>query len=244
MKSGALEKWLRNGQGREELEDLNWEGANALGVFLQKTLDGLYLSCVDFDMPEERWRPLLKHLPITKLERTPRGGLHAYYYSVKEPERFSVELEDGSKIELLFNKFVIMHPSEGYLKLNDNSIRIIDDANNMFTRFYMRRELILELKHNTNEKGATVDDGMEIGSSITWRWLKTFSRDRLAYDSTPLRALSLPFSCPADKHPSFISAKDKGYFYDFHDGKAYSLKNFLSKVGLLSSEKEENPRKL
>ncbi len=228
---GALEKWLRNGQTRDELEGLDWHGANALGIFLRELETGegrLYPCVLDIDAPEDFWRPLLKHIPITYLEKTPRGGLHAFYYS-KEPiqKTSSVLLENGFRVELLTNKWCVIYPSEGYVKLNDNRPRVVDNALKIFLDFLRDTGLLEKASMPQLNEPQEKENGMRLRSLL--EKVEAFLRPHLAYQGHDYALYHCPFH-PPDRHPSLYLNKRKFYIHDFHDGRSFSLKEFLKAV--------------
>jgi archaellum biogenesis ATPase FlaH len=237
IQKGVLEGWLEHGQTLQELKSLPWEKANAVGVFMEKTNDGLYLSCIDIDAPEEFWRPLLKHLPITRLEKTPRGGLHAFYFSEQKPKKTSIDIGDGRRIELLYEKWCLLYPSQNYERLNSNDIRIVEDVFITFMNFLY--DAGLDFKKDLQDKADNKED-MENTAVIKeyLRKVEDVLKDKLAYNGSGYALFHCPFHEP-DRHPSLYLNKVKGYVHDFHTNESYSLKSFLQKVGALTSEKRE-----
>ena len=234
---GLLEKWLKDGQSIEEVKKLNWQESNGVGVFLSKTVDNLYLCCVDIDAKEDFWRPLLKYLPVTKFERTPRDGLHAFFLSEEKPKPASITISDREKIELLFNKWVVIHPSEGYSKLNDSSIRIVEDVFVIFMNFLYDAGLDSYIQKNNkeNQKNEKEDAG---ALAKYLQMVENFLQPYLAYSGHGYKLYRCVFH-PPDNHPSLLLNLKKGYVHDFHINESYSLKSFLQKVGALINEKNE-----
>jgi KaiC/GvpD/RAD55 family RecA-like ATPase len=242
---GQLEQWLKDGQSIEEIKKLRWEESNGVGIFLGKTVDNLYLCCIDIDAKEVFWRPLLRYLPVTRFERTPRDGLHAFYFSEEKPRPVSISISDKERIELLFNKWVVIHPSEGYSKLNDSSIRVVEDVYRIFMDFIFDcgfDECIPKNNEdiNVNEKG---------GAGALTKYLQMvedFLQPYLAYSGHGYRLYRCVFH-PPDNHPSLLLNLRKGYVHDFHINESYSLKSFLLKVGALTAgekrEKSQEPSK-
>ena len=245
IRKGMLERWLERGQTLQELQSLPWEEANAVGVFLGRINDGLFLTCIDLDMLEDEWRPLLKHLPITKLEKTPRGGLHAFYLSEQKPKKTSVDVGNGRKIELLYEKWCLLFPSENYVKLNENNIRVVEDAYILFCNFLYDTEI--DFKKDLQDKAGKQRDEENTRIGEYLNKVQDVLKDRLAYNSNGYALYHCCFHGP-DRHPSLYLNKSKGYVFDFHDGKAYSLKKFLEKVGALTLsekiEKSQEPVKI
>jgi hypothetical protein len=238
---GLLEKWLKDGQSIEEVKKLNWQESNGVGVFLSKTVDNLYLCCVDIDTKEDFWRPLLKYLPVTKFERTPRDGLHAFYFSEQKPRAVSVAISDKERIELLFNKWVVIHPSEGYSKLNDSSIRVVEDVYRIFMDFIFDCGFDECIPKNNEDSNVDEKEGARSLAKYL-QMVENFLQPYLAYSGHGYKLYRCVFH-PPDNHPSLLLNLKKGYVFDFHDGKAYSLKKFLEQIGALTSgeKREKSP---
>lgn len=230
MKRGDLDRWLRFGQTVEEIQNMNWDKANGIGVYCYKTKDGLFFCCLDLDMGEDEWRPLLKFLPVTKLEKTPRNGLHAFFLSETEPQK-TITIKNGSNgVELLYKKWVIIHPSHRYEKLNDNSPKKVKSAVQLFLDFIEKAGYSEYLTIGNNaETFANGDNGHNIEKYL--KGVEDFLRPRLSYDGGYYALYRCPFH-PPDNHASLYLRRDKGYIHDFHDGATYSLKDFLKKVGV------------
>jgi hypothetical protein len=241
IQKGMLERWVERGQTLQELQSLPWEKANAVGIFLGKTNDGLYLSCIDIDAPEEFWRPLLKHLPITKLEKTPRGGLHAYYFSEQKPKKTCIDIGGGERIELLYEKWCLLYPSQNYERLNSNDIRIVEDVFITFMNFLYDAGLDSYIQKNNkeNQKNEKEDAG---ALAEYLQMVENFLQPYLAYSGHGYRLYKCPFH-PPDNHPSLLLNLRKGYVHDFHINESYSLKSFLLKVGALTAgeKREKSP---
>jgi hypothetical protein len=130
-------KWQTQPQNREDFEGLPWERADGFAILCgTKTLEGLYVGAIDYDVknvPSEvaaKGREILKHMPITQIEQTPSFGLHYVYYCVEKPKSVSV-YHNVCGLEVLGEgKLCVMAPSEGYRKLNDNTPTVINGSLN------------------------------------------------------------------------------------------------------------------
>jgi len=232
-----LERWHERGQTLQELQSLPWEEANAVGVFLGRTNDGLFLTCIDLDMLEDEWRPLLKYLPITKLEKTPRGGLHAFYFSEQKPKKTSIDIGDGRRIELLYEKWCLLYPSQNYERLNSNDIRIVEDVFVIFMNFLYDAGLDSYIQKNNKENPKNEKE--DAGALTKYlQMVEDFLQPYLAYSGHGYRLYRCVFH-PPDNHPSLLLSLKKGYIFDFHTNESYSLKSFLQKIDVLTSEKKE-----
>ena len=123
----------------QDFETLPWREAEGFAVIGGGQLNnGLYIGAVDFDVknttPEaqERGKKLLRTLLVTQIEQTPSGGQHWVYHSHKKPRMVSAYLESYA-VELLGeNKLIVMAPSKGYKRLNDNTPTVLADLESAF----------------------------------------------------------------------------------------------------------------
>ncbi|MEM3398169.1 MAG: AAA family ATPase [Nitrososphaerota archaeon] len=238
LKQGQLYEWLERGQTREEIEALGWNEANGLAIFLKEIKEEdetLYPVVLDFDAPENFWRPLLRFLPVTRFEKTPRGGLHAFYLSKNRIEKSkSIRLENGYCVELLFGKWVVVYPSKGYLNLNDNNYKVVDNVEDIFFNFLRDAGLLEKIKiekHSTNEDKEQV---LELLLNKVKEVLKPY----LGYKGNGYMLYHCLFH-PPDRRPSLYLNEKKYYIYDFHDCRAFSLKEFfetLRDLGLAGND--------
>jgi len=135
----SWKKWQTQRQTKEEFDGLPWGQANGFGIVCGTQLsNGLYFGSVDFDVKKvteeakEKGRQALKQFPITQMEQTPSGGQHWIYFCHNKPRTVS-SFHDQASLEILGeNKLVIMSPSQGYKRLNDNTPTTIQDLEDVF----------------------------------------------------------------------------------------------------------------
>jgi hypothetical protein len=126
-------------QSPRDFEALPWHEAEGFALIGgDKTNDGLYVGAADYDVknttPEaqENGKKLLRELPVTQAEETISGGEHGIYLSHRKPKTVSTYLETCA-VELLGeNKLIVMAPSKGYKRLNDNTPTVVQDLESMF----------------------------------------------------------------------------------------------------------------
>lgn len=132
-------KWGIERQTEQEFNALDWTKANAVAVVCgTKLKNGFYLAVVDSDvkkLPQEvidNGKEALKKMPITRMEKTPSGGIHYPYYSKIKPKTISV-FHDTHGLELLGEKkLCLVYPSEGYQQLNDNAPTEVENIEALF----------------------------------------------------------------------------------------------------------------
>jgi predicted transcriptional regulator len=133
------QRWINERQTMQEFNGLPWaEAAQYAVVCGTKLDDGLFFCAVDLDvknLPQDvidKGHEVLKHLPITRMEETPSGGLHLIYFARTSVQTVSV-FHNICAVELLGSrKLVIMAPSEGYRNLNDNTPTVVEDFEDSF----------------------------------------------------------------------------------------------------------------
>ena len=126
----------------------------------------------------------------------------------------------------MHEKWVVVFPSEGYIKLNDNSFRIVDDGETLFYSFIRNAGILEQLEVKIDEERGGREDVL----NKLLHKVQEVLRPRLGYDSSNYGLYHCPFH-PPDRNPSLYLNKRKKYVFDFHDGKAYSLKGFLEALG-------------
>jgi len=134
-------QWQGKRQSEKDFEMLPWDEADGFAVVAGTKLDnGLYLCAIDFDVKnvseeaKEKGRRVLRLLPITQMEETPSGGQHWIYYSRVKLGTVSA-YHNECAVELLGEgKLVIMAPSAGYKRLNDNPPTTVQDLEDIFYR--------------------------------------------------------------------------------------------------------------
>jgi len=132
-------RWQEERQTEEDFNGLPWDKADGFAVVGGGRLnDGTYIGAVDFDVknvtPEaqSKGREILRRLRITRIERTPSGGEHWVYFSHVKPKSDS-SYHNTCGLELLGEgKLIVMAPSKGYGRVNDNPPTVVEDLNNIF----------------------------------------------------------------------------------------------------------------
>jgi len=133
------EKWQTEQQTEEEFNNLRWDKANAFGLICgRQQKNKMYLGSIDFDVKGvsaeaiEKGKETLTKCMVTQTEQTPSGGKHFVFFS-KKPVKSDKSFHDSHGLELLGKGvIVIMAPSEGYIRLNDNLPSEIDDMTGYF----------------------------------------------------------------------------------------------------------------
>lgn len=133
------EKWQTEKQTESDFDTLPWDEADGFAVIGgSRVKDGFYICAIDFDVknlsPEivGKGRVILNKFPMTKMEETPSGGQHWIYLCHIKPKTVSI-YHNQCALELLGeNKLIVMFPSEGYKRLNDNKPSEIDDIETVF----------------------------------------------------------------------------------------------------------------
>jgi hypothetical protein len=148
-------QWQSQRQTEADFEALPWNEADGFALIGGSKLDnGLYIAAVDFDIKNvseearERGLKVLKRLPITQIERTISNGQHWIYYTHKKPSTITAYHNDCA-VELLGeNKLIIMAPSEGYRRLNDNTPTVVQDIEELFLKALGKERLAKPRKQN------------------------------------------------------------------------------------------------
>ena len=138
------QKWQTQRQTKEEFEGLPWQDADGFALVCGTKLNnGLFLGVLDFDVKNlqeetiEKGRELLKKFLTTQTEETPSGGQHWIYYCREKPKSVSA-YHNECALELIGeNKLVVMTPSQGYKRLNDNAPSEINDLTEIFEKNLM-----------------------------------------------------------------------------------------------------------
>jgi hypothetical protein len=133
------QRWQTERQRELDFEALPWQEADGFAIICGQQLHNkLYIAAIDFDiknLPEEtvkKGREVLRHLPITQMEKTPSGGQHWIYLSHAKPKTIST-YHNVCGLELLGEgKLCIMAPSTGYVRLNDNTPTVVQDLEAIF----------------------------------------------------------------------------------------------------------------
>jgi len=137
-----LIKWTElqsSPQSSDDFISLPWNEADGFALIGgAKKIDGLYLGAIDYDVKnvsdnaKELGKKFLKELLATRIEKTPSGGEHWVFYSRKQVGTVS-NFHDLAALELLGSgKLIIMAPSKGYTRMNDNELTVLEDLESTF----------------------------------------------------------------------------------------------------------------
>ncbi|RLI22931.1 hypothetical protein DRO45_00160 [Candidatus Bathyarchaeota archaeon] len=148
-------QWEEQRQTKEEFDRLPWEKADGLALVCGTKLNnGLYLAVVDYDvknLPEEiveKGKQLVREFPITQMEETPSGGLHLMYFCREKPRTVSA-YHNVCALEIIGEKkLVVVCPSVGYKRLNDNTPTEIGSINRMFEEVLTKNGIQIKTKEN------------------------------------------------------------------------------------------------
>jgi len=151
----AWQRWQDTPQTLQEFRQQPWASATGFAVICgTQTRNGLYFLVIDCDDPQFD-TGLLR---TTQTEKTPRGGYHFIYHS-KVNAKGQKSLDQH--IELLGNgNLVIMHPSLGYQRLNDNLPSEVDSAEAIYGK------LVSELGGSAKREVVNIKDilkGVPVG---------------------------------------------------------------------------------
>jgi len=187
---------------------------------LGKTKDGLWLCCIDVDRVDFG----LGLLRTTWFEKTIGGGLHAFYLSKRPVE--GIKRHD-LKIELLGERnLVVVWPSKGYEKLNDNLPTVVENAQTVFF------ELVAKLGGELKPEAEKTVEAEGYGPELLAKWLKKVKEKlEVAGEGSQYYYCHCPFHRP-DRNPSFALHKTKFYAVDYHTNEAFSLKQLAEKLGV------------
>jgi hypothetical protein len=218
-------EWVSRRQTVEEFEDQPWGQADGFAIVCAyPNSEGLYLAGVDYDVKKvseeakRRGKIYFDSFPITRTERTVSGGRRKVYLSKVRPNPVS-QYHHEYALELIAGaKLCIMAPSKGYTTLNDNSPRVVEDAEGLFYQIL------------------GVEDARNVSKDIGVAYLKTWLEELKPYlkikgEGSNYIYVHCPFH-PPDRNPSFAIHKTKFYGIDFHDGRVYSLKELAGALGL------------
>ena len=120
-------KWQTERQTQQEFDSLPFNEADGFATVCGTKADnGFYFLSIDADTSEFDF----KLLPITAFEKTPRGGYHFYYWSRTNARGNKNHL---LKVELLgLGNIVIVYPTIGYKRENDNTPTQVNNLNDIF----------------------------------------------------------------------------------------------------------------
>lgn len=229
----AWSNWIDSGQKPEERERVfKYAAANGadLAVVCGHYVEGRgYFFAIDFDLP---YRDVLTRLRgdkriITYLEKTPRGGLHAYFFSRRPVP--SVKFKD-IPVELKGKgALIIVSPSRGYEPLNSNQPKVVDDGLLLFMEFAEA------LGYSVHDYLAEESGETEVDQSILNERLAAIIEELRRRGLNPRKGPNY-YSCLCpfhpEKHPSFAINHRRYYGIDYHNGKVYKLLDLAKALGL------------
>jgi hypothetical protein len=167
-------------QTKEDFNGLPWKEADGFALIGGSlNLKGQFLGCIDFDVKSQsseakvKGLAALRYVRITQLEQTPSGGQHWVYFSEVKPKSISNYL-GLCALELLGNsKLVIMAPSKGYVRLNDNTPTVVTDVEAMFFEALFKVGVRAERRRD-------FDNTRKLSNSITkFKPLKNSEEERI-----------------------------------------------------------------
>jgi hypothetical protein len=132
-------RWQGERQSESDFAGFPWKNADGFALIGGTQVESsLYIGAVDFDVKNVTEKAklngtkVLRRLPITQIEKTVSNGQHWVYYSHEKPGTISAYHND-SAVELLGeNKLIIMAPSRGYQRLNDNTPTVVQNLESLF----------------------------------------------------------------------------------------------------------------
>lgn len=225
-------RWINEGQTSEErLEILEFVKSNQsdIAVVCGHETERGYFFCIDFDLPYEQVLQKLKSNKnlFTYLEKTPRGGLHAYYFSRRPVP--SLKFKDVPLELKGRGSLIIVAPSKGYVALNDNLPKIVEDALQPFIEFAE------ELGYDIHDYFVEESRETEVDKSVLNEWLDAIVKELQRRGLNPRRGPNY-YSCLCpfhpEKNPSFAINHRRFYAVDYHDGRIYKLLDLAKMLGL------------
>ena len=222
-------RWMDGGQSEEERTAFLSSGGD-VAIICGCYVEGRgYFFSLDFDIPFPQVFEKAAGLEgfTTYFEKTPRGGLHAYFFSQRPVPSFRF---DDVPVELKGRgSLIIVHPSRGYEPLNDNPPREVPDGLALFIK--VCKALGYDVEEKLAEKsGETVtDDG------LLNRWLHEIVAELESRGLKPRRGPNyFTALCPfhPEHNPSFAINHRKFYAVDYHDGGIYNLLELGKALGL------------
>ena len=221
----------------EECEALPWDRANGIMLLTGIKAERGYFFAIDVDIPLEELRPSLGIFRVSYFEETISNRLHALYWSKAPVPTLTAHDDRNRELRLLgAGAQVVVAPSYGYKKLNDNPLSVIDDPLTYFSEICGRLDFRLD-KEKTIEQ-------IEPPPRLKKLLNEIVSRLKVENIGGQYISAHCPFH-PPDEHPSFAIHKQKNYAIDYHDGHVYNLKELAEALGIrLEDEECLDPRPL
>jgi signal recognition particle subunit SEC65 len=231
-----------NTQTKEErekvLEGLEKGEYNAVAVVCGHYVEGKgYFFAIDIDLPSQEALKKLSEIPNTTtcFEKTVSGNLHAYYFSRRPVPSFKL---NGSPVELKGRgSLIVIHPSENYEALNDNTPREVEDGYSLFHEIC--RAFGVDFDEHLAKRA-----GREFAEpDVLEEWLNEIKAELRRRGLNPQRGPNYyTCLCPfhKEKHPSFAINFRKYYAVDYHDGKIYNMRELMEALGLKLEKPKEN----
>jgi len=225
-------RWINEKQTLEERgEILKYVKSNQTDVAIvcgHETFKG-YFFAVDFDVPYEQILQKLKSNKnlFTYLEKTPRDGLHAYYFSRRPVP--SLKFKDVPLELKGRGSLIICHPSRGYIALNDNNPKVVEDGLQLFTEF------LEEFGYDAHDYFREEAGETEVDQTILNDWLSAIVKELEKRGLNPRKGPNYYYClCPfhPETNPSFALNHRRFYAVDYHDGKIYKLLDLAKALGL------------
>jgi biotin operon repressor len=234
-----------NTQTEEErekvLEGLEKGEYNAVAVVCGHYVEGKgYFFAIDIDLPYQEALKKLSEIPNTTtcFEKTVSGNLHAYYFSRRPVPSFKL---NGSPVELKGRgSLIVIHPSENYEALNDNTPREVEDGYSLFHEICRAFGVKFD-EHLAKRAGGESADS-DVSDTLEER-LNEIKAELRRRGLNPQRGTNYyTCLCPfhKEKHPSFAINFRKYYAVDYHDGKIYNMRELMEALGLKLERPKEN----
>ncbi|MEM2690342.1 MAG: bifunctional DNA primase/polymerase [Nitrososphaerota archaeon] len=215
----------------EECKALPWSKANGVMLLTGIKTEQGYFFAIDVDIPIEELRPSLGLFRVTYFEETISNRLHALYWSKAPVPTLTAHDDRNRELRLLgAGAQVVVAPSYGYKKLNDNPLSVIDDPLTYFSEICGKLDFRLD-KEKTIEQ-------IEPPSRLKKLLNKIVSRLKVENIGGQYISVHCPFH-PPDDHPSFAIHRQKNYAIDYHDGRVYNLKELAEALGIKLEDGEK-----
>lgn len=235
---GEWKKWETEPQTDEEFNNLNWNGANGVGVILgTQAKNGLYLSVIDHDtkgkMSDEakaKGAELLREFPTTQTQKSANKGIHLVYWSRTKPETDGT-FHDSLALELLGErKLCVMCPSLEYISLNDSSPTELVDIEETFYSILKKHGY----KHNEETETQNQLDtySFQLEKLVDLSKLNKISQDE--YQG------SHPFHDSTTEKNFSVNVKKNQWFCFRHNSGGGALQYLAMKEGIIKCEQAKN----